>query len=276
MALSVGVFAQRPQSSAAKKPVATAKRATAATASKGATAATKSTATRRATIDPKGKGVAITSKVPAGRVLYEEVLYNISGTVHGYADGTVVFLCDPGEKGMMNRDSAVVKNGTFAFKGACPNVPFMNFIVLGEGSEKTLVEVFLEKGNIQVDITAGKRIDKVSGTQHNNIYAPYRDSINAIYTDIYNCLVESNRLTNSSEDREAYKAGADSLRQKIVDTSYKFASSNLNNWVGMYLFAKYYRVFTLAQNKALLARVPQKYAQIPVMSSIRAYVKKQK
>lgn len=275
LAICVAVNGQNSRSTTIKKTgVATqsAKPKTPATKSSNQTSRSKTQGTKNNDKYP----VKVVSKVPAGKVLYEEVIFNITGTVHGYADGTVVKLCTPGDKGLVTRDSTIIHNGTFAFKGGCPNVPYMNFIVLGEGSDKTLVEVFLEKGNTKVDITAGKRIDKVSGTTHNNIYAPYRDSINAIYTDIYNCLVESNRLTNSEEERESYKAGADVLRQKIVDTSYEFTSRNLSNWVGMYLFAKYYRSFTLAQNKALLARVPQKYAQIPIMSSIRSYVKKQK
>lgn len=204
---------------------------------------------------------------------YKKVTYAISGKAHDYPEGEWVTLCEPGEKGLQAMDSVRLKDGAFAFRGTTLSIPKMAFIVMGEGAKKTLVELFLEEGNINVDITAAKREDHVSGTLNNNIYSPYRDSINLVYTDLYNCIRETYKPTNSKEDKEAYQLGADSMRRKLVTVSYEFASKNLNNWVGIYLFAEYYKRFTTAQNRHLLALVPKKYANLPIISEIKRYCK---
>ena len=205
---------------------------------------------------------------------YREVSYTIRGKAHGFPEGEWVKLCEPSKSGLRATDSVQLQGEDFSFRGKTLNVPYMKYLVLGQGVKKTLVEVFVEEGTVSVDITAEKRIDHVSGTPTNNAYTPYRDSINAIYTQIYDCTRESMRLTNSAEDREAYKMGADSLRKQQVEYTYTFARRNLGNWAGIYLFAEYYKRFTTAQNKALLAAVPKKYANLPIFEEIRKHTNK--
>lgn len=204
---------------------------------------------------------------------FKEVAYTITGKAHDFPEGEWVKLCQPGEKGLQTVDSVRLQGEDFSFSGKTLSVPRMAYIVMGEGAKKTLVELFLEQGNISVDITASKRIDRVSGTLNNDIYAPYRDSINLVYTDLYNCLKESYNLKNSKDDRDSYRLGADSMRQRLVDISYEFASKNLNNWVGIYLFAEYYKRFTLEQDRHLLTLVPRRYAELPIIGEIRKYCK---
>lgn len=204
---------------------------------------------------------------------YKEVNFTITGKAHDFPEGEWVKLCEPGAKGLQTIDSLQLQGEDFTFKGKTLSIPKMAFIVMGEGAKKTLVELFLEEGNIQVDITAAMRVDKVSGTLNNNIYSPYRDSINLVYTDLYNCIRESYKPSTSKDDREAYQLGADSMRQKLVTVTYDFTAKNLNNWVGLYLFAEYYKRFTLQQDKHLLTLVPKKYATLPIITEIRKYCK---
>lgn len=235
-----------------------------------------STHTNPAAKNPAAANNPTIKKAVSSNPQYKEVSFSIHGKAHGFADGEWVKLCEPGKNGPIATDSVQLSGEDFAFSGKTLNVPHLQYIVTGTGVTKTLVELFVEEGTISVDITASQRIDRVSGTAHNNIYTPYRDSVNAIYTQIYNCTRESMRLSNPEADREAYRLGADSLRQQIVDYTYTFARKNLNNWVGIYLFAQYYRRFTPAQNKSLLAAVPKKFASLPIIADIRKFARTQK
>lgn len=251
----------------------TAQRKSAPTAAKTAPTAPKTTA-KKATTTQRN---ATTQRKPVRQQSqYKEITYTIKGAAHGYDDGEWVKLCNPTAKGLAAYDSTQIKDGQFVFKGKEKNIPHMQFIVVGEGAQKNLTEIFLEEGTSLVEITAGEKLDRVTGTKHNNIYTPYRDSLNVIYTQLFACISESVRFKNSEEDRESYKAGAEMLRNKVITTSYDFASKNLGNWVGLYLFAEYYKRFTPQQNKALLARLPQKFALLPITAEIRKYVKTQK
>lgn len=210
------------------------------------------------------------------RPVYKDVNYVIEGNANGYDNGQWVRLCTPSPSGLLAYDSTKVEGGRFSFKGVTKNVPHMQYVTIGEGLQKNITEVLLEQGTIKMDLVAGKKEDRVTGTTHNDIYTPYRDSLNDIYTKLYACLTEGMKLTNSQEDRESYKAGADMLRNKIVSVSYDFANKNMTNWVGVYLFAEYYKRFTPQQNKTLLAKMQKKYGNLPITAEIRKYVNKQK
>lgn len=206
---------------------------------------------------------------------FKEVPFTIVGKAHGFEPNEIVKLCYAGDE-IQAFDSVQLNGEDFTFSGKCLGIPREVFIVLGQGINKTLVELFLEQGTINVDITAGERIDKVTGTTNNNIYSEYRDSINAIYTDIFECIKAKNDFRNSADDRESYKLGEQQLREKLVQTAYAYSYKNANNWVGVYLLAQYFPRFTKKQNNAIIARMPQKFANTPAIKEIKQAVAKMK
>lgn len=237
---------------------------------------TRKTTPKRPQTTTTRKNTKATTPKNTSQAAYKDVTFNIKGKTHGYDDGEWVRLCTPGENGLVTRDSAKITNNEFRFAGKTKSIPHLQYITVGQGLKKNIVEVFLEEGTTQIELFAGEKRETVTGTTHNNIYSAYRDSLNAIYTNLYACISESVRLTNSEEDREAYKAGADLMRKKLTETSYVFAGKNMNNWVGVYLFAEYYKKFTPAQNKTLMAKVPAKYKNLPIMLEIKQFINKQK
>lgn len=260
------------RTTSARRPAAT---RTTTTKPKAPTQQKRTTAQHRTTQQQRNAQLQRARRQQQARIdaQYKEVSFTITGKAHDFPEGEWVRLCEPGAKGLQTIDSVKLNGEDFSFKGKTLSIPKMAFIVMGEGAKKTLVELFLEEGNIKVDITAAMRVDKVSGTPNNNIYSPYRDSINLVYTDLYNCIRESYKPSTSKDDREAYQLGADSMRQRLVSVTYDFAAKNLNNWVGLYLFAEYYKRFTLQQDKHLLTLVPKKYTTLPIITEIRKYCK---
>ena len=238
----------------------------------------QSTQRKRATtsVTKKQNNIRQRTQQSQKSIVYKDVVYTIMGKTTGYADGEWVKLCTPSSKGLMAYDSAQIKDGTFKISGKTKEIPHMQYLTLGNGMQKNITELFLEQGTINVLLEAGKKKDRVTGTTHNNIYTPYRDSLNDIYTKLFACLTEEVKLTNSKADRESYKAGADMLRQKIITTSYNFANKNMDNWVGVYLFAEYFKRFTPQQNKVLLPKLTKKYGSLPITNIIKKYVNAQK
>ncbi len=210
------------------------------------------------------------------RPVYRDVTYVVDGRASGYADGEWVKLCIPTANGLQAHDSVRIKDGKFRFSGKTKNVPYMQYVTIGKGIQKNITEILLEEGTIAVQLTAGEKKDRVTGTPHNDIYMPYRDSLNDIYTKMYACMTEAAKLSNSKDDRESYSAGADMLKKKIITVSYDYAARNMTNWVGVYLFAEYYKRFSLQQNRTLLAKMSRKYGNLPITAEIRKYVNKQK
>lgn len=202
--------------------------------------------------------------------------FTISGRVYGISDGDWVMLCVSSDKGLHPVDSAQIDGGRFCFKGKVKSVPYKQYLSVGTGRSAHLLELFVEKGDIKVFLTSESYKDSVGGTRHNDIYTPYRDSINNIYASLQATMVQSMLPSNSATDREAYAAGAEVLRKKIDETTYGFASKNIDNWVGVYLFGENYKHFTRKQNQALLARLARSHPNLPLEKKIRQFVNRQK
>lgn len=279
---------QRPATATQRPATATQRTATAAQRPNASaqTAQKKAAQTKATAMTPQQKAAAqkaAAQKAAQQRAAqqkmindqFKEVEYTIVGKAHGFEPNEWVKLYNAGT--MVSAFDSVQLNGEdFSFTGKTLSIPREIFLVTGEGAKKTMVEFFLEKGTINIDITASERTDKVTGTTHNNIYMPYRDSINVIYTDILACIQGYGNFKNSADDRESYKMGEKVLRDKLVATTYDFTLKNTNNWVGVYLFAQYFGRFTKKQNNAIIARMPQRFANTPAIKEIKAAVAKMK
>ena len=202
--------------------------------------------------------------------------FTISGRVYGISDGDWVMLCEPSDKGLHPVDSAQIDGGRFSFKGKVKSIPYKQYLSVGTGRRAHILDLFVEKGDIKVFLTSESYKDSVGGTRHNDIYTPYRDSINNIYARLQATMVQSMLPSNSATDREAYAAGVEVLRKKIVEMTYGFASKNIGNWVGVYLFGENYKQFTRKQNQALLARLARSHPNLPLEKEIRQFVSRQK
>ncbi len=272
---------QRPATTTQRPATATQRPNASAQAAQKKTAQTKTapmTPQQKAAAQKAAQQKAAQQRAAQQKIIndqYKEVEYTIVGKAHGFGPNEWVKLYNAGTTASAF-DSVQLRGEDFSFTGKTLSIPREIFLVTGEGANKTIVEFFVEKGTINIEITAGERTDKVTGTTHNDIYMPYRDSINVIYTDILACIQGYSNFKTPADDRESYKLGEKMLREKLVATSYDFTLKNTNNWVGVYLFAQYYSRFTKKQNNAIIARMPQRFANTPAVKEIKAAVAKMK
>ena len=112
----------------------------------------------------------------------EKAGYIIKGTAEGVADGDTVFLQKQTEEGFEALDSVVVKNGTFEFKGTPDSVAVSRFVTYMKGDARMAAMVFVEKGNIQVNLSPME--SRISGTPNNDTYQKFMDEYQKIGKEI--------------------------------------------------------------------------------------------
>ena len=183
-----------------------------------------------------------------------EPAYKITGTIEGVADGEIVYLVERQGREMVNLDSAVVTNGTFAFTGRQDTAA--NRMIRHEASE-SWTDLFLENGNIKV--TLGEE-SRAVGTPNNDIYQGFKDQFTALSKEMGELYKQyRNDSTLTEEGREALMAQIEEKDAAAMDMVYNTIAANITNPVGIYLLPNYAAAFEFEKQEALANQIPEEY-----------------
>lgn len=189
----------------------------------------------------------------------EKAGYTIKGTIEGVAEGDTVYLQNFVDGSLVKMDSAVVKGGTFEFKGTPDSVTVSRYVTYRKNGMRMTAMVFIEKGDITLNM--GTEANKVAGTMCNDAYQQFMDkfvAINKEMSEIYQKSKTDTTLTDDQrKDLEKQLAEKDSLGTEMV---YNCINENINNLVGVQLLTSYANAFETAKVKALLDKVPAAYS----------------
>ena len=184
-----------------------------------------------------------------------EPSYKISGTVEGAEDGKVVYLLEAKGREQIKVDSAVVTNGAFTFKGRQDSAVYRMLNIQVSEEVRYLLDFYLENGNITANL--GEK-GAITGTLNNDAYQAFKDEYNALmkeYRDLQMKFRTDSTLTD--EQKEDIKKQLEGVDNKFLEFLYNAVDANITNAVGANLFPNYYYNFSLDQQKALIAKMPE-------------------
>lgn len=168
----------------------------------------------------------------------EKAGYIIKGTAEGVADGDTVFLQKQTEEGFEALDSVVVKNGTFEFKGTPDSVAVSRFVTYMKGDARMAAMVFVEKGNIQVNLSPME--SRISGTPNNDTYQKFMDEYQKIgkeMNDMYQKIKGDTLLTEVQ--RDSLMEVLDKKETEGMDSIYQLVSENIASAAGVHLLTMF-------------------------------------
>ena len=181
--------------------------------------------------------------------------YKITGTAEGVADGDTIFLQEFKDGNLIKLDSAVVKNGTFEFKGQ-QETAVNRYITYMKGDQRLLTDFFLENGDIKVSLANGGE-SYATGTPNNDAYQNFKKEFKAMsmeMNEMYRKAKTDTTLTQEQVDEiMAEIEKKDSLGMDFV---YQTIEANITNPVGVHLLPSYAAAFSLEKQKALVDRIP--------------------
>ena len=183
-----------------------------------------------------------------------EPAYKISGTIENVADGETVYLQEMQGRDMVILDSAIVKNGTFTFKGRQDSTVYR---YITYQPQELWADLFLENGNILVKL--GEE-SQATGTPNNDIYQGFKDqfiALNKEMGEIYQKARTDSTLTD--EQREELMKQIETKDAEAMDMVYNTIAANIANPVGIYLLPNYAAAFDLEKQAALADQIPAEY-----------------
>lgn len=174
--------------------------------------------------------------------------YTINGTVeNSNLNGKFVYKIDGSsinkDRSNPQKDSAVIKDGKYTFKGDVPNLDYCSVYLRSDNPNEPAIiyaTVALEKGVINI-FTDGNNKTRVSGTPLNdsyqsftNEYKGYMDTLQEKYTLLDK--VKKNELDTSAVDLDNVQASIRECREKMMALNRDYVKNNINNPAVWYLY----------------------------------------
>ena len=185
--------------------------------------------------------------------------YTIQGTVEGVADGDTVYLQNFENNNLVKIDSAIVKNGTFEFKGQADSIVKSSYVTYMKNDKRMLTLLFVENGNIKVALN--EKDSQVSGTPCNDNYQNFMTSYKAIGEElkaIYTKAQQDSTLT--AEQRDSLMTLLDEKQEQGMDKVYQTISDCIETPVGVHLLVSFASSFDIEKVEPLLNKIPAAYA----------------
>lgn len=196
--------------------------------------------------------------------------YTIKGTIEGAKDGDTVYLQDFANDELVKKDSTIVKNGSFEFKGTPDSVTVGRYVtyVSGDNHASRMALVFIEKGNIALKMAF--EANTVGGTKCNDIYQKFMDQyvdINMGMRELYTKIKTDTTLTaDKRAELEAELDKKDSLGTAMV---YNTMQQNIGNLVGVHLLCGFASAYSLEKIMPLVEKIPAAYASMREVAGLK-------
>ena len=125
--------------------------------------------------------------------------YTVTGTVEGAADGDTVYLETVEGRQFVKLDSAVIKGGTFTFKGTQDAAVNRYISYKAEGKDGVAIDFFLENGKIKINLS--QENNSATGTANNDAYQEIRAQINGLNKQMMGIYESMSDTTLTDEQR---------------------------------------------------------------------------
>lgn len=161
--------------------------------------------------------------------------YTVTGTVEGAADGDTVYLETVEGRQFVKLDSAVIKDGTFTFKGTQDTAVNRYISYKAEGKDGAAIDFFLENGKIKINLS--QENNSATGTANNDAYQEIRAQINGLNKQMMSIYESMSDTTLTDEQREAKGKEMENLENSMISAIKAGINKNITNPVEAY--AKY-------------------------------------
>ena len=186
--------------------------------------------------------------------------YTLTGNLYGYNDGDTVYLSTLDQRNFNGDgkiykdillDSCVVKNGKIYFEGRQDSTIRVAMRSYKNGKlNKMTTRFFLENGNLVVKSDSINW--SLTGSPHNDIYQDYLNEITPYLLEAYELTDKLEKDTTlTDEERNTYRNNIKEAIKAVDPIRLRYFEANLDNPVGLELFATNIYIYDLRKQKEL-------------------------
>ncbi len=195
--------------------------------------------------------------------------YVVTGTAEGASDGDTILLQEVSGRQLVDLDTAVIANGTFAFKGTQDSTA-NRYLSYPKGQLR--MDFFLENGNINIALT--KENDSATGTPTNDAYQEVRGQLNVLNQKMLAIYKTMNDTTLTNEQKEANTKEMNQLETEMNGIIKTGIEKNISNPVGVMLLKQNYYSMEAQDCADLLAKLPETYQNDEAITRIKDSVER--
>ena len=200
--------------------------------------------------------------------------YTVTGTVEGAADGDTVYLETVEGRQFVKLDSAVIKGGTFTFKGTQDTAVNRYISYKAEGKDGAAIDFFLENGKIIINLS--QENNSATGTANNDAYQEIRAQINGLNKQMMSIYESMSDTTLTDEQRETKGKEMENLENSMISAIKAGIKKNITNPVGVLLLKQNYYYMDVADLNPLMPQIPAAYDNDEAIVKIKNNVEKMK
>ena len=200
--------------------------------------------------------------------------YTVTGTVEGAADGDTVYLETVKGRQFVKLDSAVIKGGTFTFKGTQDTAVNRYISYKAAGKDGAAIDFFLENGKIKINLS--QENNSATGTANNDAYQEIKTQINGLNKQMMNIYESMSDTTLTAEQREAKGKEMKDLENSMISAIKAGINKNIANPVGVLLLKQNYYYMDVADLDPLMPQIPAAYDNDEAIVKIKNNVEKMK
>lgn len=202
--------------------------------------------------------------------------YKVSGSIEGVQDGEEVMLLRrvPG----FNTDTlgvSTVKDGKFVFKGQRDTANYCSIVYKFKETPRAVL-LFLEKGNIKVEVSNEKEV--VTGSPANDAYQELRTELKNVnsFREQFVSELKAGTIEQGSEEYNTRAQKFMELNQKATEKVFETAKNNTTNVVGAFLFGAYANQFSLEQREELAGMLTEENKKMDIVKTVLDIMEKEK
>lgn len=189
----------------------------------------------------------------------------VEGYIENAKDGDTLFIAKMDEGKFIPSDTIIIKDGKFQLEENCDSTTICTYYYQ-QGEDLFNNIFFLEKGNIRLDI--GQK-SKVSGTENNDIYQTFLDSIYGIHEQMNSLYNEAlNQTKGNMEDFEGTEE-LSRLDKKATELIKKTMLDNIQKPVGFFIFLSCYNMYAPDEALSIIEKMPEAYRHNNIIQQIQ-------
>lgn len=189
----------------------------------------------------------------------------VEGYIENAKDGDTLFIARMDKDKFIPSDTIIIKDGKFQLNEDCDSTIICTYYY-EQGEDLFNNIFFLEKGNIRLDI--GQK-SKVSGTENNNIYQTFIDSIYHIHEQMNTLYNEALNKTNGHMEDFQGSEELSRLDKKAADLIKKTMLDNIQKPAGFFIFLSSYNMYSPDETISIIEKMPEAYRNQSIVKHIQ-------
>lgn len=193
----------------------------------------------------------------------------INGVVENAMDGDTLFIARMTDGNLIPSDTVILKDGKFSFQEKCDSTVIACFYYYDRQTDEVFSSLFfIEEGEVHLEVRPDS---KISGTENNDIYQHFMDSIYDIHEQMSKIYAAREMTDTVDTDTDEFQGSEEmsALDKKSNELVRNTVRINIGKPAGFVIFLSCYNMFEPHEILQLADKVSPHYKGSNIIEAIK-------